>query len=80
MILEPQKIKSDTVSTVSPSISQEIRPHLDLSKKTELNQFTFGLDLDFCVHVVSSTQLCLIEIPLSYIKYGDNVSYIVKKL
>ena len=78
-------MKSDTVSTVSPSISHEIRPHLDLSKKTELNvnvtgQFTFGLNLDFCVHALFSTQLCLIEIPLSYIKYGDNVSYIVKKL
>ena len=58
---------------------------LDPSKKTELNvnvtgQFTFGLDLDFCVHTVFATQLCLIKLPLSYIKYGDNVSYIVKQL
>ena len=31
VILEPQKIKSDTVSTVSPSISREVMGCHDLS-------------------------------------------------
>ena len=34
VILEPQKIKSDTVSTVSPSISHEVMPNCDQSLVT----------------------------------------------
>ena len=36
VILEPRKIKSDTVSTVSPSISHEVMGSLDMGKRKEI--------------------------------------------
>ena len=37
VILEPPKIKSDTVSTVFPCISHEIKRHLLLGRKVMIN-------------------------------------------
>ena len=36
VILEPRKIKSDTVSTISPSISHEVMGSLDMGKRKEI--------------------------------------------
>ena len=55
MILEPSKIKSDTVSTVSPSISHELmRPDATVCKmletitkmQTKVSLRHLGLDMD----------------------------------
>ena len=49
MILEPKKIKSDTVSTVSPSISHEVMgpdvqmdTHLKIEGKNDIRRLSVG--------------------------------------
>ena len=78
VILEPQKIKSDTVSTVSPSISHEVigpdamilvfwmlsfKPTFSLSSFTFIKRLFSSSSLS-AIRVVSSAYLVSLEVPI----------------